>query len=91
MLVFSNGGTVVSFVLLIRSVRRHPASERPAAWLVATAAYALLLASTLFIHGAAELELLLYPICNMALHLMVAWLSSPIRRIAATALPQPAR
>ena len=87
MLVFSNGSTIVSFVPLLRSMRRHPASERPAAWLVWAVAYGLLLASTMLIHKWSEPELVLYPICNMTLHLAVAGLSLPARRHLATTVP----
>ena len=72
----------MSFVPLLRSVWRDPASERPAAWLVWASAYALLLASTLMHHGWLEPELAIYPICNVLLHVAVAWLSSPWRRFA---------
>ncbi len=80
MLLFSNGSTIVSFVPMIHTVRRNPATERPAAWLVWACAYALLLASTMLIHGWSEPELVLFPIVNFALHLLIAWLSSPARR-----------
>ncbi len=76
-LLCSNGSTVMSFVPLLRSVRQHPASERAAPWLVWAAAYALLLVSTLAIHGWHEAGLVVYPICNFALHLAVAALAAP--------------
>ena len=82
LVIFSNGSTCMSFVPLLRSVWRDPASERPAAWLVWASAYALLLASTLMHHGWLEPELAIYPICNVLLHVAVAWLSSPWRRFA---------
>lgn len=81
-LVFSNASTAVSFLPLLHSVRRHPASERPAPWLIWALAYLLLLMATLAIHGWNELELVLYPICNLALHLAVAVLAAPARLAA---------
>jgi hypothetical protein len=35
--------------------------------------------ATLAIHGWSELELILYPVCNLALHLAVAVLAAPAR------------
>ena len=84
LVVFSNGSTCMSFVPLLRSVWRDPASERPVAWLVWASAYALLLASTFLHHGWLEPELAIYPICNLLLHVAVAWMSSPWRRLIFT-------
>jgi hypothetical protein len=47
----------------------------------------LRLAPGLLIHGAAELERVLFPVFNMALHLMFAWLCSPVNGAAAAAEP----
>lgn len=84
LVVLSNGSTCMSFVPLLRSVWRDPASERPAAWLVWASAYALLLASTLLHHGWLEPELAIYPICNLLLHVAVGWMCLPWRRLAVT-------
>jgi hypothetical protein len=83
LLVFSNSTTCVSFLPLLRSVWRDRASERPGAWLVWSLAYGLLVVSTLLHQGWRAPELALYPVCNMLLHLTVAWLAYPGRRLVA--------
>ena len=79
-LLFSNGSTCVSLVPLLHVLWRDHAVERPAAWLIWAGAYGFLLASTLLVQGTREAALLVYPVCNIVLHGLVAWLCRPRRR-----------
>ena len=74
-LVCTNIGTFISFQPLIDEVRTNPKSEHPAAWVVWSMAYTVLVLTALLENGSSKPELLIYPLCNVILHISVAFLS----------------
>jgi hypothetical protein len=70
--------TLTSFMPLLKSTARDPATERAGPWLVWSSAYFLLLLTTaLHQSPGTSIGLMLYPAVNLLLHATMAYLSFP--------------
>ncbi|MEK6638833.1 MAG: SET domain-containing protein [Pseudomonadota bacterium] len=83
-LVVTNLSAIVCFVPILRSTWSCPERELPGAWIIWTAAYAMLALATVESNGFSNPVLLLYPLLNMALHL--AMLALTLRKPIASML-----
>lgn len=75
-LFLSNVSTFPSFYPLIRETYLHPEREASAPWLIWAVAYAVLTYITYETHDAIFHPLMFYPISNVFLHGLMAWLAS---------------
>lgn len=74
-LFLSNVSTFPSFYPLLRETHLHPEREDSAPWLIWTMAYAVLAYITYETHNAVFHPLMFYPLSNVFLHGLVAWLA----------------
>jgi hypothetical protein len=74
-LFLSNVSTFPSFYPLLRETHLHPEREDSAPWFVWTIAYAVLTYITFKTHGAIFHPLMFYPVSNVFLHGLMAWLA----------------
>lgn len=75
----ANLSTIPAMIPLIRETKEHPEKEHERPWVVWTWAYVFLMATTL-LDGhdsqAVFIALLAYPVINLFLHALVAWLAA---------------
>jgi hypothetical protein len=71
-LLLSAALTIATFVPILRAVWRSPSDERPCAWLVWSAAYAMLLCATMASDESHNLTLYAYPAVNVVLHVAMS-------------------
>jgi hypothetical protein len=74
-LIVTNLTAITCFIPIVRSTWRAPYRERPAPWIVWTAAYLFLALTTFAADRGAHPTLLLYPVLNAGLHGLIAALS----------------
>lgn len=83
-LFLSNTSTFPSFYPLMRETYLDPNKEHWAPWTVWTIAYCILAVVTFYSHNSINWALLFYPLSNIFLHGLTAWLASAKRPVLKT-------